>query len=215
MTPIVITAPIVEPFTLAQARTFLRLDLPGFPGDTSQDPLIASWIRAGRQWIERSIDRSIGEQTLMVTLDSFTPARCVAESRALVELPLGPVRSIVSIEYIAPGETAPDVFLSVPPSAYHLTAAAPQRVVLRSGAAWPSARGEFEAVRIKYVAGYAVGDDVSGEKVGDDLLAAMRLLLGHFWLNRQAITPSSTAAAQELPLGVQALLWPNRASVGI
>jgi hypothetical protein len=39
------------------------------------------------------------------------------------------------------------------------------------------------------------------------------MLLAHFYFNRSATTAAT--AAQELPFGVKALLWPNRASVGI
>lgn len=218
MSPRRISGPTSEPFTLAQARAFLRLDLPGFPGDTSQDTLISSWITAARQMIELATDTTIGAQTLEIVLDSFAPDPYWIGSsamRPLIELPRGPVRSITSIEYVAADQADPTVYATVPVGTYFLTVNWPQRVALRAGAAWPSVSAQGESVRIRYLAGFAVGADTAGQMVGDDLIAAMRLLLGHFWLNRAATTTATSAAQAELPLGVQSIIWPNRASIGL
>lgn len=212
--PVVVIPPAAEPITLAQARVFLRLDVPGYAGDASQDDLIESWIRAARQWIERSIDRCIGVQTLVLTLDGFTPgASSMARWQVPIELPNGPVRSITSIEYLDNESPLDNPFVLFPSSSYRLTSGDPQYAVLRGGFAWPFTVPGAECVRITYLAGYGFGPDNTVHWLGEDVIAALRMLLAHFYFNRSATTAAT--AAQELPLGVKALLWPNRASVGI
>lgn len=233
MDPIVITSPSVEPVSLARARQWLRIDVPGYSGDTSQDLDIQSMVRAARQWVEKETDKSIGLQTLMITGESFCalgeqPYGYGYGQRRIL-LPRGPVRSITSVAYL----TTDDFDLTVDPALYRLTAQAPQSVVLKRGQAWPGVSVEPESVRITYVAGYIVptlgtgieayADDYADSYTSgpgavlpydlpDDMIAAMRLILGHLYRYRSA---SVDVAMQELPLGVRALLWPSRASVGV
>lgn len=49
--------------------------------------------------------------------------------------------------------------------------------------------------------------------LGEDLVVCMRLLIGHYWRNREASVESLRFL--ETPFGVRALIAPNRASVGI
>ena len=155
-----------------------------------------------------------------------------------IRLPHGPIRSIVSVKYL----THDGQDLTVDPTIYKVTQLHPQRLVLTRGSMWPpGASLEPESVRIRYVAGYVANvfagastteafadnyaDDYSGSAVltappapdpyplPDNLVAAMRLLIGHFWLNRSASV--MTLKAEELPLGVRALILPSRASIGI
>lgn len=209
-----ITPPADEPFTLAQARRYLRIDGDGYTGDTSRDADIVSWIKAARRYAENATDTSIGIQTLQVVLDGFSPGQWPTVPSRLVELPLGPVIEIVSIEYLDPEGTE----AIVDPEVYRLTVMPPQCVSLRRNQRWPEALCEPESVRITYRAGYDTSPTIvsegsaDSERVGDDVLQAMRFLLGLYATQTSAAVP---IAAQELPLGVQALLWPNRASVGI
>ena len=234
-----VTQPETEPITLAQARRYLRIDGEGYTGDTSRNEDIAQWIKAARRYVENATDQSIGIQTLMVTLDSFMPRRWADCPQPLAELPAGPVFEIVSIVYVDPdGNDA-----TVDPSIYKLTLAPPQCVWLRPNQRWPDARREPESVRITYRAGFDAsaslapgtvidsyadnyadnytesvtipgtpGDPSGAQPLGDDLLQAMRFLLGLYASHSSADIP---IAAQELPLGVRALLWPNRASIGL
>ena len=266
-----LTPPVSEPITLARARAWLTLDIEGFSGSTLLDVELESMIRGARQWIEHETDRTIGLQRFVATQDSFyslagnfeqslpgnyqLPIQGYDRFRGGawqlgIELPKGPIRSILEIRYLSP--TGED--LVVDPSTYRLTIVEPQRVVLRAQAAWPLASIEPESVRIYYFAGYDVQnssttigdgyatnwadgyaeatvgyvDDYANDytepvvislapagpyTLGEDLVAAMRLLIGHFWRNREASV--QLLRQLELPLGVRSLLAPNRASVGI
>ena len=155
-----------------------------------------------------------------------------------IELPHGPIRSIDSIKYL----TYDGQDLTVDPTSYRITQLHPQRVTLKNGFMWPSGASlEPESVRITYVGGYApvvlagmttveayadnYADDYSGSAVAlppsapdpyplpGNLMSAMRLLIGHLYINRSATV--MTLKAEDLPLGVRALIWPSRASIGI
>src|SRR4051812_26918699 len=52
-----------------------------------------------------------------------------------------------------------------------------------------------------------------GILINEDIKVAMLLLIGHFFLNREAVTTNLTPT--ELPLGVRALLQPYRVGLGI
>lgn len=205
--PIVLSPPQSEPIRLEDARRWLRIDVPGYEGDHSQDPDIKAWITGARQWAEKEIDHSIGVQQLLVATDTFQTSW-----GQHLTLPRGPVHQIDEIEYTAVDGT--DVVLDT--SIYRLGKFAdPQLVILRHGKAWPRARCEPDSVRITYTAGYGMPDDSDGtEKVGQDVLQAMRWMIGQFYLHREA-TIVGTIGAIELPLGVRALLGPSRASIGV
>lgn len=49
----------------------------------------------------------------------------------------------------------------------------------------------------------------------DDIRAAMLLTVGHLYRNREAVVTGQGAAAVELPLGVETMLWPYRIGLGI
>jgi uncharacterized phiE125 gp8 family phage protein len=239
---VTIQPPTGEPITLEEVRRYLRIDVPGFQGDTAQDENLRSCITGARRILEENIDKSIGVQTLMVAADSFAAlATCYegAYSQS-IELPYGPIRSVLSIKY-----TATDGSLAtVDPSTYKLTEVPPQRIVLKSGSGWPAASTEPESVRVTYVAGmgpaarmaydqpdtYASGyaDSYSDSNVPDipaivadrytipeSLVIALRLLIAHYYVNRGAVISPVRGSAPEMPLGVQWIVWPNRSSIGI
>ena len=74
--------------------------------------------------------------------------------------------------------------------------AAQPRPLLDGKASW-----EHDPVRVTYQAGYGIDEVGDVYPLGDDLLTAMRLLLGHFWINRaanQATTGDAGAAVRRV-----------------
>lgn len=214
-----ISGPAVEPISLAEARLFLRQDVPGFNGDTMQDGLLQSWIRAARVVCEREIDKAIGPQTFITSLRGFGPltydASCYVAGYGYAsdfQLPTKPVRSIDEISYRLDG----GAYSVLDPTVYRLTDVSGE-LVLEHGQSWPAAGYTQDSVLIKYTAGmgYPTDSDVGVENIDEDVLSAMRLLIGHFWFNRSAVVQASGAGLQELPIGVKNLLWHNRSSIGV
>lgn len=80
----------------------------------------------------------------------------------------------------------------------------PSRGLLTYGSTWPTARSSSGSVRIRYVTGYsAPADSPQVHVLPKTARAAILLMLGHLYENREAVIAGNLA---ELPLGVQALL---------
>ena len=92
---------------------------------------------------------------------------------------------------------------------------APGEVGLAYNQSWPPARNEQGAIRVTYTAGYNIpGTSPAGEyPLPAAIRAAMLLLIGNWYENREAVVVGATVA--ELPLGVQSLLQPYRLSLGV
>lgn len=134
-----VTAPTVEPITVATAKLFARVDI------SDDDALFATLIGAARLHGEVITHRQFVTATYDYTLDAFpgdyTP----------IELPRPPLQSVSSITYVDPdGDTQ--------------TLAATEYTVNTSGMfgqvyaaynkSWPSTRDQLNAVTIRYVCGW-------------------------------------------------------------
>lgn len=182
------SAPSVEPLTLDEAIAHLRVE------DVEEGPLIESLIQAARQKLEREGNTRFITQTLVWTLDRFPRS-----SSKWLQLPDPPLQSIGSIGYIDTNGDA-QTWSS---SEYTVDASStPGRVRPAYGYDWPNTLPELNAVTITFDAGY--GDD--GDNVPTPVLQAMRLLLGHYWLNREAVVAGTIAT--EIPLAVADLFGP-------
>lgn len=188
-----------EPISLEEAWAHLRLPLDGSPPSTDHDTWLTDiGIPGARDYCEHFLGGAIAPQTLELATKGFPIG--------FVPLPLGPVQSIVSVAYTdANGD--PQTMTS---SDYVLdNYVQPARLSLAYGASWPTALDFANSVKIQYVAGYSLADDSPQiNPLPSGIRAAMLLMLGHLFENREA-TAQSTATSSlvdELPLGVAALL---------
>jgi uncharacterized phiE125 gp8 family phage protein len=137
----VVTAPAVEPISLAEAREFCRVD----SDDTTQDSLLLALIMAAREYAENLTRRSFVQRTLELTLEEFCHE---------IVLDYPPLLYVESIKYI---DLSGDL-QTVDPTLYQVdTSREPGRVKPVYAEFWPNTRGcsDFNAVRVRYVAGYA------------------------------------------------------------
>lgn len=175
----VITAPTLESvLPLAAVRLHLKQD------STADDTEIAFALAAAHRHAQHYTQCSIGAQTLELALDEF-PA-------GPIQLPLGPVASVVSVTYVdTNGDTQ-----TLASSDYAVDDfSTPAWLVPAYNAQWPSTLPAVNAVRVQYVAGTNAIDEA--------VKFAMLLTVGHLYANREAVGPSNLV---ELPLGVRALL---------
>ena len=191
--PRVVVAPTVEPVTLAEVRTHLRID----PSDTSEDALISAQISAARDWAEQYTGRTLAAATLEVASDAF-PA-----DGSWIELPGGPVRSVTSVTYDNSAGSA----ITLSGWVFDVTGTAP-RIVTAYAGTWPAARLYPGSVRVRYVAGY--GD--ASNPLPPAIRAALLLLVGDLYAHREDTAPGNVSA---LPRGADALLAPYRINWGI
>lgn len=178
--------PGAEPVTLAEAKTHLRVDV------DDDDDLIEGLIQAAREHVESVIWRSLVSQDWALTLDAWP-------SGDRLELPRPPLQSVATITYV----DEDGVSHTLAAADYLVdTAREPGRVVLKSGATWPSATLRPAAgIEVAYTAGY--GD--AGDDVPRAIRAALLLLVGHWYENREAVMEGARAG-QETPLAVDMLL---------
>lgn len=180
------TAPTVEPVSLSEMKLHLRVD------GSDEDALINGLITLAREDIERMTNRMLITQVWELVLDSW-PA-------SPFELGLGPVQSVDSIKY-----TDEDGDESTFSSDNYLvdTYAYRGRVALKSDASWPSEPlAPIAGVKITFTGGF--GDAAAA--VPTRFKQALKLLVGHHYENREAVSFSVGGNLQVLPMGVTALL---------
>lgn len=185
-----VTPPAVEPVSLIEAKSHLRVDF------SDDDTLIRSYITAARGYVEQHLRRALVTQTWESVLD-YWPAT------GRLMLPFPPLQSVTSVTYYDE-DGASAVFAS---SNYLVDAVGePGCIVLKTNKSWPTVTlQETNGVVVRFVAGYGVAADVP-----EAIKAAIKLTLGTLYENREGaqVLPGVTSAV--LPFGVAELLMPYR-----
>lgn len=134
-----VTAPIAEPVTLAELRAQCKLT------DTTEDARLAGLMLNATEWAQGFCGRVFMPQTWDYTLDSFASE---------IELPIAPVQSITSITY----KDAAGATQTLSASAYEVNLkSVVTRIRCADGYSWPDTARTYNAVTIRFVAGYAEG----------------------------------------------------------
>lgn len=190
------TAPAYEPVSLADMKNHLRVE----SDITSDDTLISALIAAAREWCENYTRRSFVSRTLELRMDCFPDE---------ILLPRGPVLSIGSVQYTAQDGTLTSLAAADYQSDLY---SLPGRILPPFGSIWPIQKlGTMNSVLVTYDAGSVVGspsDEASSqENVPAGAKAAIKLLVGHWYENREQVVVANVQPAN-LPLAVTALLGP-------
>lgn len=175
------TGPGSEPVTLEEAKLHLRVDA------DDDDNLITELIKASRRWCEQYQGRAFINQSITLKLDKFVNK---------IKLPMAPLVSVTSIKYL---DTA-GVQQTLDNSVYDVdTISEPGQINLAYNQSWPTTRLVHHAVEIIFVAGYGA----TASAVPEDIKSAIKLLLGHFYENREH---SSTLTLKTIPISAKSLL---------
>lgn len=180
------SGPSVEPVSLAEAKAHLRVDT------ADDDDLITSLIQAAREYVENVTRRQLVTATWVLTRDNLA---------AVMELVRPPLQSVTSVKYTdlaGDQQTASDTLYDVDADTL------PGRILLGCNQGWPTNRGHTNDVEITYKAGY--GDATTD--VPEAIRAAIKLLIGHWHENREAVVAAGVPRTLELAVG--ALLFPYR-----
>lgn len=187
-----VTAPTVDVLTLAEAKDHLRVT------STDDDTYITALIKAAQVNLDGKdglLGRALLTQTWKLFLDSFP------NCRKPIIVPLPPLQSVSSIKYIAQDGT----LTTWDSASYSVdTAANPARVHLGYNEVWPVTRCVPNAVTIEFVAGYGA----TAAAVPDTIKAALKLMIGHWYQNREPVTIGN--AVNSLPMTIDYLLSPYR-----
>ncbi len=186
-----------RPVTVAEAKEHLRI-----VDFTDDDTYIGLLIDAATTWCEDFCDRTFADKAYTVAFDDWPADR--------IELPRPPLRlnatassATVTISYVDTSGTTQTLTWSqsgtqdfrldrdhVPALAYPL--------YLDD---WPSVRLDDKSVQITYLAGYS-----GAANVPVPLKHAIKLLVGHWYANREAVG----SVGDHVQIGVHALLAPLR-----
>lgn len=181
--------PAVEPVTLTEAKSHLRVDI------DDDDTLITSLITTAREYVELAARRALITQTWRYSLDEWPDSH-------QIEIPRPPLQSVSSIVYIESDGTS-NTWTT---DEYDVdTDREPGRVVLAYGESWPSETlRPMSPIQITFVAGYGS----SASDVPEIYRQAVLLLVGHWYENREATAVGPIA--RTIPLAVKSLLGIDR-----
>ena len=191
----VVAGPAIEPITIDDLKNDIKVDA----DLTADDALIRALGIAARRMAESIQNRALITQTLELALDGWPDGNTL-------EIPRPPLQSVASIKYYDEDDTE----RTFDAGSYLVdTYSEPGRVVLKTGQSWPD--GELRpanGVIVHFVAGYG---DVESQ-VPETTVQALRLLVGHWYENREAVS-STGAIPKEVPFGVMSLLWLDRVDI--
>lgn len=192
-----VTAPTVEPLSLAEVKTHLRVQ----SEVTDEDGLLEGLIVAARNRAEMETGRALITQTWNVLLDR-TPT-C-----ALV-MPKPPLQRIVSVSYVD-NAGATQTWSS---SLYQVSLMSGDnadfgRLQPAYGQIWPIVRNQMDALTVQMTGGY--GDTAS--TVPQAIRQAMLLMIGQWYeVSRSGIL--ADVRMELLPLAADTLLRPYRVNL--
>ncbi|QFR31718.1 head-tail connector protein [Ancylobacter sp. TS-1] len=184
MPAILLAGPTVEPLTLAEAKTYLRVD------HDAEDALIASLLTAARATVEALTRRCLIDQDWRLVRDAW-PAS------GLIPVPVNPLRAILAAHVI--GAEGGDV--EVPLTAFTAdTARLPALIRVERGAV-PAPGRPLAGIALDLRAGHGPGAD----HVPSPLVEAVRVVLAHFYEHRDVPGPGAA-----FPARLDALVGPYR-----
>lgn len=181
--PTVTSAAASEPVTSDQVKAQCRID------DTASDTLITRLIGAARAAVESRCGIRLITQTLAIKCDQFGD---------LCRIPVGPVQSVSSVQYVDSNGATQTLATSV----YELRAEGlDAAIVLKYGQSWPSIQLGSRVV-VTVVVGYST--------VPPELVQAVLLLIGGWFENREESVIGVTVFNLPDSMAVDSLLINHR-----
>ncbi len=188
MTSILLAGPAVEPVSLGEAKTFLRVDT------TDEDDLIQTLIAAGRVHVEAITRRAMIEQNWRLSFDEWPDGN-------EVRVPLGPLAALAAVRVYDPDDAATALALTQFLADIGST---PGRIVLPPTIEGEPVKRDALAIEIDYTAGYGA----AATDVPEALRQAMLVLVAHWFEHRDAVLMAGTGAI--VPVGFDKLIAPYR-----
>lgn len=190
--PIALATEIAPVVTLDQAKAHLQVD---FDDD---DDLIAALVLSAQDHVEQLTSRVLTPREMELSLAGFPLTSSGRGTNDAIEIPRVPVTGVTAIAYTdSDGET-----VSLVEADWRWSETEAGLVMPAFATSWPTSYDERGSVRVTFQAGYEEG------LAPASLEAAVKLMLGHLYANREGVNVGSTVS--EMPLGVMALCAPYR-----
>lgn len=173
---------VSETLALADVKKQLRITT------TADDDSLRAFIASVRHTTEQFLSRTLVTSIWEYKRDYFPAQIC---------LPMGPIQSVTTVEYIdtnGDSQTFTDFQFDVD-----------GRLRPAYGFSWPSARLQYDAVTVTYVAGAT-----NAGKVEPDIKHAMMLLVGAADIAREDTVVGAGVVVTKIPDGARALLMPHK-----
>lgn len=163
MTMFLVTPPALEPVTIADARTFLRIST------DSEDDILRRILKSAREIIEAETGLAIIDQTWRLRVDRWPRSGRLALFKY-------PAKAVTAVVAYRPDGSA----ISMEPEEFMLQhGRRPQRVYM---AQYPDAQ-TFCGLEVDFIAGFGE----TGVEVPDALKQAILTLTAHLYENRSAL----------------------------
>jgi len=234
-----VAEPLYEPISVDEARAHLRVDGDedyGYIGgliaaarahvedELRRTLMPTEWQLQLDDWPGRTTETLLSPLTVIAGVNSqsaYMPLQVASAMDRmpgrLLELPMAPLRSVTSVKYV----DANGVEATFASTNYTVDAwSAPGRIALNRMAVWPGVQLlPVGGVRVRFVAGYAdlltaasPQTDITAARnaVPERYKAAIKLIVGHLYENREEVMVGAGIVASQLPLGVHKLLMPTR-----
>lgn len=201
---------------LDDVKAHLRIDA------YDDDDYVSSLIDAAQSYVDGrdgQLGRALLAQQWKLTLESFYDCRLFEMCYHLeyrrdrlrsgeIKLPLPPLRSVQSVQYL----DATEALQTVDASTYRIIDGGgfASSIIPKRGCSWPSAACVPDAVQVSFTAGYASVEALNAER--KCISHAMLLLIAHWYGTREAVTDGRLYQPFEVPFAIDRLLAPHRTS---
>lgn len=214
------TAPAVEPVSLSEAKSFLRIT------DTDDDTLITAFIVAARQACEEFTGRALITQTWTMFLDNFPrdeaknappdgwfelPVNYFDNVRRSIAIPRPPLQSITHLKTYGLDNAA----TTFDATNYIVdTTSEPGRIALNYSSTWPVNLRSYNAVEVEFISGYGS----AASSIPDGIRQGINVLIKTLFIAKSKLFESDEATggvtaittAKGLPEIVQTLWKPYK-----
>ena len=179
--------PRIEPIALAEAKAQCRIER----DVVDEDDLVIGYLRASRELCESITGRGFLTQTWKVVTDDWWSH--------VLRLPMAaPLQSVSSVKYYDTNGTLQTLSSSL----YVVdTVSEPGVLSWAPNISLPALYDRRGVVEVTYVVGWTTPEDVPSS-----IRHAIKLLVAHFYQNREGVVVSVGGTAMLLPMGVDALL---------
>jgi uncharacterized phiE125 gp8 family phage protein len=184
-----VTGPTDEPVTLSEAKLQCKVE----EDFTADDSYINSLIQAARSEIERKTNFALLTQTWKMFLQSWPGVD-------FIELPKPPLQSVTSIKYL--DYDGNEQTFDAANYDVH-TGRIPGYISLKPSKSWPSeSLYPHDPIYIEWVAGYTGPAKIENR----ELIQAAKLIIAHWYQNREPVLLGQGANLASIPGGVDVLL---------